>query len=164
MVRGQPGYCLADGIGHVNITRPTFHGDLSSFRVQPHDTEPSGAGVQQVAGGLLIGVGRSVVGDFVVEAIELIPGVFGAAWFSVLSWFKRFPPAEIKIGDRGNTKRPDGVTVFVNAMMEDRGQVLIAGIVKGKSLYGVIRVRDCVRVCGQPLESMSACNRPLASP
>ena len=60
-----------------------------------------------------------------MKPVEVITGIPGRSRFAVSPGLEGLPPAQVEIGDGGDTEGPDGIAVFIEALVEDGGEMLV---------------------------------------
>jgi len=121
---------LRVGIANVDVAGKAFHGDLACLFVEPHYAKAGCTDRELIASSRFQRwIRRRVAGHLVVKAVEVVARVIGCARLAICASGKRAPPTQVQVGDRGHAERKSRVAEFVDAVVKDRSQVLIAGVV-----------------------------------
>lgn len=119
----------------VGEAGPAFEGDVFFVFFETNEPPAISASLFVFLGAVAFGVSVSMHGDFVGESILVISDP--RKWVvrgGVFSWFFVFgppPTTVIAVDDGGDDEGPWAIAIIINAMLDEGGEVLVAGDVNG---------------------------------
>lgn len=145
---GPTGELAGSGLGDIGEARPTFEGDFAGAFLEADEaiaSGPVGFGIRGVAGfdaldgeEAFFGIGVGEHGDFVVESVEVIAGPRqrrSSDWICAGFFILGPPPAAvIVVNDGRHDEGPRSVAEVADAVLDERGDVLVASDVDGAGL------------------------------